>query len=220
MVTIDQKLALFSSLLQRSMNEKFAGDLEKLKAEYRDKILKNREAADAEAEEIIRKSVKKAEAEKARTESRDRIWLKKEITAVRQNLFETFMKRLREEIDRFVQSEKYGGYLEQLVGKYMETERPSTGVTVYMTERDCARFADIVRSRIAASVAREAEADSRDIDVAFEKAPDSIIGGFIAVDSSRNVRVDLSVQRLLEDNRTYIMNELFRAMETGETNGA
>jgi hypothetical protein len=47
----------------------------------------------------------------------------------------------------------------------------------------------------------------------LKAAGDSIIGGFIAVDTDSDIRMDFSIKTLLEDNRPYMMQTLFQALE-------
>lgn len=210
MVTIDQKLSLFSKLLHRSMNEKFTEEMGKLKEEYEVKIQKNKDAVDKEAEDIINKSRKKAEAEKMELASIIRVNMKKETMAVKEKHFTVLMGHLSEEIEKLIQSDKYDDYLLSLVKKLEETEYISNSLIIYMTNRDNVKYAENIRQELL---------KSQQMDCTFEIAPDSIIGGFIAEDPISNIRMDFSINTLLEDNKPYIMQALFQAIEAGETNG-
>jgi vacuolar-type H+-ATPase subunit E/Vma4 len=53
----------------------------------------------------------------------------------------------------------------------------------------------------------------------FRPAGDEIIGGFIAEDAGSRIRINFSIEALLEDNKAYIMQTLFQAIETGEADG-
>ncbi len=210
MVTIEQKLSLFSKLLHRQMNDKLTEEMEQLKKEYEVKIQKNKAAVDKEAEEIINKARRKAEAEKTELISKNRIGLKREYMSVKEKQVAVLMKRLYSEIDNFMQSEKYEAYLLSLVRKLADTEQLSENLIIYMTAGDSEKYGERIKNEFqrlhhAACSLRIAE--------------DHILGGFIVEDPTANTRIDSSVEALLEDSRAYIMQTLFQAIEAGDGNG-
>lgn len=210
MVTIEQKLEMFSRLLHRSMNDKFTEDMENLKKEYEEKIQKNKEAVDKAAEGIISKSRKKAEAEKTEMISKIRIRMKKEYMSVKEEQYESLMSQLKERIEQFIQSERYGAYLLSLLKKAEESGQLSDDLLFYMTKRDHDQYMENIKQELAKLQYKEPS---------VKIAEDNIIGGFIIEDHIRNVRMDFSARSLLEDNRLYIMQTLFQAIEAGEMNG-
>lgn len=209
MVTIEQKLSLFSKLLHRTMTEKFSEEMDTLKKEYDVKIRSNSEAVDREAEEIINRSVKKAEAEKVELLSRARIKAKREAMAVKDKYFGILMSNLRTEIDKFLLSDRYEPYLMGLAAELAGETQLSDSLVIYMKADDLARYGNSIKQILV---------KSRNWDISFKEADDSIIGGFIAEDTKGHIRVNLSVDALLEDNRNYIMQVLFQAIEAGDAN--
>jgi len=210
MVTIDQKLSLFSKLLHRSMDEKFKEEMETLKKEYEEKIQKNKDAVNKEAEDILTKSVKKAEAEKIEMISKVRVSTKREYMSVKEKHFAVLMDHLNTEIEKFIQSEKYGYYMLSLVKKLQESEQFPGSFILYMTKRDHEKYSDSIKQELLKSAQK---------DCSYKLADDNIIGGFIAEDSGANIRMNFSIGALLEDNKLYIMQTLFQAIEAGEADG-
>jgi vacuolar-type H+-ATPase subunit E/Vma4 len=54
--------------------------------------------------------------------------------------------------------------------------------------------------------------------IIFRQAKEDIIGGFIAEDQENDMRIDMSLKALLEDNKAFIMQTFFQAIETGDQN--
>ena len=65
MVTIEQKLSVFNKLLQRSMDDDFAEEMERLREEYSNKLQQSNDAVDKEAAHIEEKALRKAGSIKA-----------------------------------------------------------------------------------------------------------------------------------------------------------
>ncbi len=204
MVTIEQKLSMFSKLLHRTMNEKFTEEMEKLRSEYAVKLQNNRVEAGREAQEIQRRSAKRAEAEKTEILSRIRINTKKDQMAVKEKLFNTLTGHLSERIIGFVRSEEYGGYIAAMAGKLAEAVQSKDSLVIYMTAEDIKNYGELLKNELRSPHPAK---------LTLAAANDSIIGGFIAVDPESDIRMDFSIRTLLEDNRPYIMETLFRALE-------
>ncbi|HEX2946897.1 MAG TPA: V-type ATP synthase subunit E [Clostridia bacterium] len=205
MVTIEQKLSMFSKLLHRSMNDKFTEEMEKLRSEYAEKLAKNREEADSEAEDILRRSLKRAEAEKTEIASRSRINIKKAQMEVRERLFNTMLSRLTDRIRSFILSQEYGGYIASITKKLACAELTGSNLIILMTQADIDKHGELLK--------KELGEQQRELE--FRVAGDDIIGGFIAIDTGSGIRMDFSIKTLLEDNHGYIMQELFRALDAG-----
>jgi len=210
MVTIEQKLAMFSNLLHRSMNEKFLDEMDKLRKSYEILNRENKAEVDEQAEEILNKAYKKAESEKTELISKIRISAKKEYMDVREKLFNTMMEHLTDKIYNFMRSDEYGEYLSSLAKKLIE-EDPGTGpLIIYLTGADHEKYAKLLMSKFP---------DARQTELVMKLADDSIIGGLIAESPDMNIRMNLSVKALLEDNRTFMMETLYKALEAGEADG-
>ncbi len=210
MVTIEQKLAMFSNLLHRSMNEKFLDEMDKLRKSYEICHRDNKAEVNRQAEEILNQAYKKAEAEKTEMISKIKISTKKEFMAAREKLFNSMMERLMDKICIFIRSAEYEEYLFSLVKKLID-EDPGTGsLIIYLTGTDHEKYSEALKTKF--PIVRQKE-------LIMKVADDSIIGGLIAENQSLNIRMNLSIKALLEDNRSFMMETLFKALEAGEADG-
>ena len=207
MVTIEQKLSLFSNLLHRTMDEAFKLEMEKLRKEYEVKMQKDKEAVDKEAENIINSARKRAEAERTEQISRNRVELKKEYMFLKEKYFSVLMDRIKKELDTFADSEGYTAYMKKLAGKLETLVPASKRLEISLAGRDCDKYSVLLRQVLS---------DAKWEELVFKPAEDDITGGFIVEDPENNIRIDMSLKSLLEDNRSYIMQTLFQAIETGD----
>jgi V/A-type H+-transporting ATPase subunit E len=209
MVTIDQKLSLFSKLLQRSMNEKFDEEMDKLRKEYEAKAKTNKETVKREVDEILSKARKKADTEKLEMVSKMKYGLKREYISVKEKYFTIFMKHLSEKIEKFIESDEYYKYLMHLISK-LEEEKLTDNVVLHMTKRDSDKYADAIKQKLS---------EIGIFNCSFVTAEDKIIGGYVAEDTFNKIRIDCTIESLLEDNMSYIMQTLFKAIEAGDKDG-
>lgn len=209
MVTIEQKLSLFSNLLHRTMDDNFKLEMEELRKEYEIKMQKNKEAVHKEAESIINAAKKKAEAERTELISRNRVELKKEYMFLKEKYFSVLMDRIKKELEVFADSEDYPAYMEKLAGRLRTLDIASKGLEISLAGRDCDKYAGVLRQALSGMDTTQ---------IIFRQAKEDIIGGFIAEDQENDMRIDMSLKALLEDNKAFIMQTFFQAIETGDQN--
>lgn len=210
MVTIEQKLSLFSNLLHRTMEDSFKLEMENLRKEYEEKMQKDREAVEREAENIISMAKKRAEAERTEMVSRTRVELKKEYMFLKEKYFSILMERIKKELENFAESEAYADHMLKLAGKLAALVPASDRLTIWLAGRDMDKYQAVLKQALSGTERAEIE---------FLPAGDDMIGGFIACDTDNDIRIDMSFAALLEDNRSYIMQTLFQAIETGDQDG-
>lgn len=212
MVTIEQKLLLFSKLLHQSMDKKFAEELDEIKKQYKYKLQKNKEEVDKEVEAIEENARKKVELGNIESNSKAKINIKKESMAVKEKYFKILMVHLRDMLKDFVNSEKYKQYLLNLLVKLNEemSNFESDNLIIYLNEKDNDKFGSLIKM--------ELESKHNCSNITFKTINDSIIGGIIAEYPDKNLRFNMTIESVLEENELYIMQTLFESLEAGEYN--
>lgn len=226
MVTVEQKISLFSKLLNRTMNFKFIEEYENQKRDYELKIKKIKEEAGKEADKKKEESKSKAEAERIELLSRVGLESRREYISVKQKCFNIFMKHFRDRVMEFIQSEKYGEYFYSLLNKLRNIEFSNKAV-FYMNNRDYDRFKPIIGKVLSESFSFDTtwtdlfemdklKTDRLKTELLFFEADHEIMGGFIIEDCERKIRYDFTIEKYIEDNKLHIMQVLFEAIETDE----
>ncbi len=213
MVTIEQKLLLFSKLLNQSMDKKFQEELAELEEQYNTKLQKSKDEVDKEAKNIVETARKKVEAGRNEIQSKTKISIKKESMEVKEKYFNILMSHLRTNLNEFVVSQKYKNYLLKNISQFNREINSITGdeLIIYLTKKDNEKFSSLIRQEI----------DSKHSfkNIVFKVIDDSIIGGIIIDFPQSNLRIDMTIKSVLEENETYIMQTLFEALEAGENSG-
>lgn len=213
MVTIEQKLLLFSKLLHQSMDKKYAEELEEIEKQYEYKLQKNKEEVDKEVEAIEENARKKVETGNTERISKAKINIKKESMSVKEKHFKILMEHFKNTLNEFVESEKYKQYLLNLLVKLSEemSSIDSDNLIIYLTQKDNDNFGLLIK--------HELESKYKYNNIAFKTINDNVIGGIIAEYPEKNIRIDLTIRAVLEENESYIMQTLYEMLEAGEHNG-
>lgn len=208
MVTIEQKLLLFSKLLNQSMNHTFDEELKKLEKQYDEKIQKNKEEIDLEVEEIIEKAKKNYEIKKNQNTSKSKVILKKEKMLLKEKYYNLFIDKLKTKLNLFVKSKEYENYLSNIIMNLNDELFSNYKVTIHLTKFDYDKYGEYIREKVKKRF-------NSDCSFSFLG---TIIGGLIIENTEKNFRVDMSIDSILEENKFYIMQTLFNAIEAGEIN--
>ena len=211
MVTIEQKVLLFSKLIDQLMNAQFKEGLKNLEVEYNGKLEKNKKDTDLEVKKIINNANKKRNLEISKAYSSFKINEKKELMLVKENCFNKFMVRLKSYIEDFIKSDKYKDYLLKLIKEISLEEKHTNSITIYVTSDDYSKYSDLLKNELK-------KLGYNDDKYTIAVAKDNIIGGFVVEDNVDKFRINLSIKSLLEDNKSYIMQMLFEALEAGVDN--
>ncbi|HPF19106.1 MAG TPA: V-type ATP synthase subunit E family protein [Anaerovoracaceae bacterium] len=209
MVTIEQKLSVFSKLLERSMNEDFAAQMDALSKNCQKQLQQNKHAVDLEVKRIEKKASREARKERTEMLNSTAVNHRKTIMSAKEELFSIMLEHLRSKVDAFILTKEYKTYLISLAKQLDTSEKPSAGITVSMTRSDLERHGEEVK---------QAMPHILNEDRSIQVADENIIGGLILTDSKANTRIDLSVRALLEENKPIMMEMFFGALSSTNAN--
>ena len=212
MVTIEQKLTLFSKLLHQDIKDEMEQKFYELEKEYQKASAESKFCVDKEACDIIEQARRKAESKKIELISKGKLCSKKEAMWTKEKVVERFMTALEERIKKFILTPEYKLYLSKRVSELDFLKGYTNPLVVYVTPNDFATNKGfILEQLITLGVSSEK--------LSFKETSEEIIGGFIMEDSSLNMRVDQSIRAMLEENKDSIVEKITLAIgEVGESN--
>lgn len=203
MVTIEQKLLLFSKLINHSMEKDFKDELKELEKQYNLRFDSSKDEIDAAVQSIEDRAREKAEMRQTESLSKKAVNIKREILLQKEKCYYIFMEKLKSRLAEFVNTEEYKTYLLNLIKKINITDENCDWV-IYLTESDNKRYSELIKE----------ELKKNNINIEFKNS-NNIVGGLIVIDKNKNTKIDLSIDSVLEDNKTYIMKTIFEALEAG-----
>lgn len=211
MVTIEDKLKLFSKLLNQSMDKELTDSIKELEYNYESKIQKYKDEADKEARDIEEKARKKAETKRAESISKSKVIIKKDIMALKEKYYYIFMGKFNEKLNEFIKSAEYKYYLSKLISNLIAEIKgyENKKLIIYLSKNDMDNYSDFINSEIK---------NKLNLDVSLKTNYD-MKGGLIAELEGENLKIDSSLDAVLEDNKTYIMKTIFETLEAGDYNG-
>lgn len=210
MVTIEQKLSLFSKLLQQDIKAEIGNKIEGMEKEYAEIMSEHKRKVDREADDITERARKKGEIKRLEILSKAKMQTKKQSMLTKEKYIGVFIDHLKEKIVAFKGTPEYKNYLKHIVGKLENLQSYNTDFVIYMTEEDMKMYGEFVLETLSAS------GISKDR-LSLAVKDESMIGGIILDSPVKNLRIDLSISASLEDHRDEIVEALFQAI--GEVGG-
>ncbi len=211
MITIEEKIRLFYKLLNQSTDVRLAEDLKEMESSYESKLDKLKSDVDKEAKEIEDKALNRAEVKRAESISKSKVIIKKDIMALKEKYYYIFMDKFRTVLKEFVNSNEYKTYLSNIISKLSDGIKNygKKDIVIYVTNNDKEKYSDFIKNEI----------NKTNSNKVIFKTTEDITGGLIAEFTEKNVKIDLSIDAVLEDKKTYIMQTIFETLEAGDYNG-
>lgn len=201
MVTIEQKLTLFSKLLNQDIKEEIDKKLNDLEKEYEKRIAENKFATDKEATEIVEQARKRAEIRKVELISKGKLARKKEMMMLKEQLIERFMVALEDKVKEFTTSEEYKAYLEKTIQGLKGLKGYENDLIVYLTKLDYENNKDFIQDTLVKVGLKHEKLN-------FEVATEDILGGLVIKDPVLSMRIDESIRALLNEEKDRIIEKI------------
>lgn len=210
MVTIEQKLTVFSKLLNQDIKEEMDEKFAQLDREYEKRLAESKFEVDRRAAEIVEQARKCAEIKKVEVFSRSKLLNKREMTKIKEEMIQRFMEALEKKVIEFIQTPKYLDYLKQMISSFKELGRSYNQLEVYLTQRDYNQNLDFIQREFEKLGIKEDRLD-------FKVTTEPILGGLVILDIKDNVRIDGSISGVIEEAQQYIVEKVSKAIgEVGE----
>lgn len=200
MITIEEKLKLFTKIIYDKVEKQNQSTIEKFNNEFGSLLSQKRQEFEKQAEDIKNESEKNIQKEKVQIISKARIEEKRIILENRKEMFDELVNSLLEYCRAFVDTEEYKVlFLSDFKRASGEMEY-SNSIEIITTSKDYSRF-------------------KKDIDEVFKgknisyTQDDDIIGGFILVDTEKSIRMDMSMPDRILSSKEYIGEKLFEALQ-------
>lgn len=210
MVTIEQKLTLFSKLLNQDIKEEVDKKFSELEKEYEKRIAENKFAIDKEASEIVEQARRRAEIKKVELLSKGKLASKKDMMMMKEQLITRFMNALEEKIKVFTATNDYRVYLNQIIQELKSLKSWENDLVVYLTKSDYEYNKEFIKEALA-GIGLKADK------LRFEVSEEDILGGLVIKDLIFSTRIDESIRALLEEEKSQIIERISLAIgEAGE----
>ena len=199
MVTIEEKIKLFSKVVFDKVQKENQQEIDKFNKEYGSLLEKKKAEVEANADKIYADGVKKAEKEKGQIISKARVDEKKLVLEQKNKIFDEAISEITDYSKKYLSNENYKNDFLNSLKEALSDLDASDEIYLYTTSSDI-KIKDEVLNLFS----------DRKIDF---KVDDDIIGGFILEDKTINTRMDMSFVSKINDAKELIGEKLFALLK-------
>lgn len=205
MITLDNKIELFSKLVLDKARGEYKEAMAQLEAVHAQKRQEMEASLEKQGRQYTREMESRAQHEKKKIISRAKGQARKNVLVKKEELFLQLKERLVKEIRRYCETERYPVFLKEKIDRSREELLVLRGeLTVICRSSD----EELIRHLL-----REAGLENP---LVFD-FDDEILGGLTLVDHDRGVKVTMTIDSVIEENTVYLgglIHDLLR--EAGE----
>ncbi len=206
MITLEEKLELFKKLVYQRIAHESEMAVRNVEEENDQKMIVYTQQLEQEAEKLYKEAEKKIDSRRNEMISVTHMKNKQKMLEKKQALIDGLLQEVRREVALFTTSKQYGAYIKWASEQTLEKVVPDERIYIYMTSQDISRFTEVVAD-VAVKCGHSRES------LQFEPIDPTIIGGVIVENKSHTLRMNLTLQSTLEDEREWMMKQIYKALE-------
>ncbi|QCX33034.1 hypothetical protein FDN13_04530 [Caloramator sp. E03] len=200
MITIEEKLNLFTKLIYDRIEKENENLLKKFNLEYGNLIAQKKEEFEKEAKQLRDESEKNIMKQKLQIISKAKVEEKKIILEKRKEIFDELIKNVMEYCIKFTDSDEYKNMFLRDFKGVLEELKDAKNIEVILTSKDIERFKqDIINI-----------CGDKKVEFLLD---DNITGGFIINYKEGNMRIDMSMASRVINSREIIGEKLFEVLQ-------
>lgn len=200
MITIEEKLNLFTKLIYDRIEKENENLLKKFNLEYGNLIAQKKEEFEKEAKQLREESEKNIMKQKLQIISKAKVEEKKIMLEKRKEIFDELIKNVMEYCIKFTDSDEYKNMFLRDFKEALKELKDAKNIEVILTSKDIGRFKqDILKI-----------CGDKKVEFLLD---DNITGGFIINYKEGNMRIDMSMVSRVINSRELIGEKLFEVLQ-------
>ncbi|TDT50909.1 V-type ATP synthase subunit E [Fonticella tunisiensis] len=199
MITIEEKLKLFTKIVYDRVEKENRGMVEKFNEEFGNIIERKRQEFINEAQNILSQNIREIEKERTKILSRARIEEKRIALEANRTIFDKALKDLLKYAGDFTKIPEYSEmFFDDL--ERIKPQLKGSIIDIYVTKSDFERYKNNIDEAF----------DGKTINYFID---DELIGGFKAIDKSISIKFDMSLSGRINEARELIGRKLFEILQ-------
>lgn len=210
MITIEEKLNLFSKHVFEDIKETQEEKLRKIEKHNKEQMEKHKKRIEKEKQEYAEEKIKRIKEKNDKKISRKKGQIKRDIMLRRNELFNEFINEIKNKVIEFTNSDEYKNYLKNSLDKGLGQLDNKNNIQVKISQKDV-HYKEYIK---------EFANKNGFENVSIVEIEEEIIGGVILVDKKENIILDISLSEKFDENREYIGKLFYETLnKEGEDNG-
>lgn len=187
LVTIEGKINLFGKILYDKTNSKINGEMEKVREEINNQIVKEKKSIKAYKEKITKEIYKKYKGSYEKELFKAKFEAEQELINLKEDLIKETLEGIKTNLLELIKSKDYDEYIISNIKNTLKSIKGEKSVIIYFNNEDLKRFKEIL------------EKEGLPNNVQISPLSKNILGGYILEDKDMRFRIDCSLDSSIEE---------------------
>lgn len=206
MITVEEKLDVFTKLVLEKVQKEYEEKRREIEERNNKVIRKHRLEINEKAQRIVKNMVGRGEIQKNRVLSRAKVESKRVVLSKKEELLEKLVKNIQVKAGQFTYEDNYRGYLENCLSEVLSNLKNKEPIILFLTDKDRSKHEKLI-----IDIVKQKGFDTDKVQI--QSLDTRLIGGVIAIDQEKTIKVDCSIKTKIEDNRNLIGQILYDALD-------
>ena len=213
MITIEEKLNVFTKLVLGHVQVEYEEKYNEINRQNNAIIEEHKQKLVQKKERIIEEYILKGKNERNRLISQGTIERKRKILSRKQQFIEKIVEELYDMALEFCNSQEYEGFMVRILEDILERFSEEKAIRIFVNDRDLKKFSQLFMKLI------EKRSFSQD-SIYIATSKDEIVGGLVVYNEDMTLKVDSSINTIIEGHRWKIGQRIYEALqESGDLDG-
>jgi vacuolar-type H+-ATPase subunit E/Vma4 len=206
MITVEEKLDVFTKLVLEKVQREYEEKKKEIDEKNNEIIQGHKSEISERAHKLIINITGRGEIQKNRLISRAKVEGKRIVLSKKEELLEKLIGNIEGKAVQFTYEDDYKGYIVNSLCEALENLKNKESIILFLTDKDRDRYRELIINTV-----RENGFDSENTQI--QRLEPGLIGGVIAIDREKTVKVDCTIKTRIEDNRNMIGRVLYDALD-------
>ncbi|MGO1368698.1 V-type ATP synthase subunit E [Senegalia sp. (in: firmicutes)] len=213
MITIEEKLNLFSKHVFEDIKEIQDEKMKKIEAHNKEQMDKHREKIERQNRQYAEKKIDIIKEKSSKKISQKISQVRRDIMLKKNQLFTNIIEDIKNQLEEFANSSDYKDYLKKSLEKGLCELKNKNTLEIQVSKSDIKNNKDYIKDIVK-------ENGFKEENISIIESEELIIGGAILVDKNNKISLDISLLEKLNENKGYIGNMFYETVDkVGEENG-
>ncbi|ONI38033.1 hypothetical protein AN639_08460 [Candidatus Epulonipiscium fishelsonii] len=206
MVTIEQKLTLFSKLMKQDISEEVKERRDEIERKYDELRATKEKEAEIKSQKYIEDYLKNSTIKNVEQESQIRLATKKKVVEAKEKLIAQILEEVKLKVQNFITTSNYETFLQNQVIEISTFIKENTNIILLLSVEDGKRHEEKIQEFLK---------ENNISNVTFDTTSKIQLGGFILNVPEKNIQIDMTIDRLIEDKKEGMVEQILEEIEKG-----
>ncbi|ONI38552.1 hypothetical protein AN640_02415 [Candidatus Epulonipiscium fishelsonii] len=204
MVTIEQKLTLFSKLMKQDISEEIKEKRDAIEKKYDELRATKEKETESKSKKYIEDYLKNSTIKTVEQESQVRLTTKKKVVEAKEKLITQVLEEVKLKVQNFITTSNYEVFLQNRILEMENFIKENNNIILLLSVEDKTHYEKKINEFLE---------ENNISNITFDVTNKIQLGGFILSVPEKKIQIDMSIDRLMEDKKEGMVEQILEDIE-------